>query len=76
MLADLQNLRQPVLAMPDEILALIERERIANSGCGAVDAALLACVLLTPGTRLWTADRPLAALARRLGVLFDSPPSM
>lgn len=72
-LADLQNLRQSVVATPDEILALIERERVAESGCGAVDAALLASALLTPGTRLWTADRPLATLTRRLGVGFDIP---
>ena len=72
-LADLQNLRRPVIATPDEVLVLIERKRIAESGCGAVDAALLASVLLTPGTRLWTADRPLAALAHRLGVVFDIP---
>jgi predicted nucleic acid-binding protein len=70
-LADLNNLRQPVIATPDEVLALIERERVADSGCGAVDAALLASVLLTPGTRLWSADRALAALARRMGVEFD-----
>lgn len=68
----LQNLRQPVIATTDEILALIERERIADSGCGAVDTALLAATLLTPGTRLWTADRPLAALAHRHGVSFEN----
>jgi predicted nucleic acid-binding protein len=71
-LAHLQNLRKPVIASPEEILELIEQNRIADSGCGAVDAALLACALLTPGTLLWTADRPLAALARRLGVAFEA----
>ena len=69
-LAHLQNLRQPLIATPDEILALIEQRRIADSGCGAVDAALLASVLLTLGTRLWTTDGPLAALARKLSVDF------
>jgi hypothetical protein len=52
------------------VLALIERERIADSGCGAIDAALLASVLLTPAARLWTADKALGAVARRLGVEF------
>lgn len=70
-LADLQALRQPAIARQEEVLTLIEREGIADSGCGAVDAMLLASVLLTPGVRLWTADRPLGALGRRLKVAFD-----
>lgn len=69
-LTDLKALRQPAIATPDEVLALIERARMADSGCGAVDAALLASVLLTPGARLWTHDRDLAAIARRAGVGF------
>lgn len=68
-LDSLRNLGQPTIAAPEEVLALIEHHRLA--GCGAVDAALLASVLLTPGTLLWTADRPLASTARRLGVAFD-----
>lgn len=70
-LANMQNLRQPTVATSDEILTLIEQEHIADSGCGAVDAALLASTLLNPGTRLWTADRPLSSLARRLHVAFN-----
>jgi predicted nucleic acid-binding protein len=69
-LSDLQMLRHGVVASTDEVLALIEREHIANSGCGAIDAALLASVLLTPGARLWTAEKALSALAQRLGVKF------
>jgi predicted nucleic acid-binding protein len=69
-LGDLQALRQPGIATPDEILTLIEREHLADTGCGAVDAALLASVLLTPGASLWTHDRPLAAVAQRNGVAF------
>jgi predicted nucleic acid-binding protein len=70
-LAHLQNLRQPVVATTNEVLALIEREGLSESGCDAVDAALLASTLLTPGAQLWTSDRPLAALAQRMGVGFD-----
>ncbi|MEO8316189.1 MAG: hypothetical protein ABI645_15510 [Pseudomonadota bacterium] len=66
----MRNRRQTVIATPDEILDLVERERIQDCGCGAVDAALLASTLLTPGTRLWTSDKPLEALARMLGVAF------
>lgn len=71
-LGDLKNLRQAVVATTDETLALIEREQFRYSGCGAVDMALLASVLLTPDTLLWTIDKNLGALAARLGVVFSA----
>ena len=71
-LGDLRNLQQAIVATTDEILALIEREPFRDSGCGAVDMALLACVLLTPDTLLWTIDKNLHALAARLGVAFGA----
>ena len=74
-LADLRLLRTPSIATVDETLALIEKERFHDSGCGAVDIALLASVLLTPGAVLWTIDRKLCSLARRLAVVFDSTPA-
>jgi predicted nucleic acid-binding protein len=67
-LGDLGMLRQAVVATTEETLALVEKERLYDSGCGAIDVALLASVLLTPDARLWTADRSLDALALRLGV--------
>jgi predicted nucleic acid-binding protein len=70
-LGDLEKLQRPVLATTNETLALIEREQLQDSGCGAVDMLLLASVLLTPGAVLWTADSNLDALAARLGVAFD-----
>ncbi len=72
-LADLQKLQQAVVATTTETLDLITRERLYDSGCGAVDVALLAATLLTPSARLWTLDKKLGALAKRLGVGFDSP---
>jgi predicted nucleic acid-binding protein len=69
-LADLRRLRQSVVATTDEILGLIEREKLHDAGCGAVDMALLASVRLTAGAQLWTRDKPLDALARRLGIAF------
>ncbi len=71
-LGDLRKLRQASVATTDEILALIEGERFHGSGCGAVDMALLASVLLTPDALLWTIDRNLGALADRLGVDFSA----
>lgn len=71
-IADLKRLQNAVVATTDEILALIERRRLPDSGCGAIDMALLAGVLLTPNTLLWTRDKPLAALATRLGIAFNA----
>ncbi len=69
-IADLKKLQQAVVATADETLAMIEREEFHDSGCGAVDMALLASALLTPNTLLWTLDKNLDALASRLGVAF------
>ncbi len=70
-LSDLMSLQQAVVATSDETLSLIERERLFDSGCGAVDMVLLASTLLTPTALLWTDDRNLHALALRLGVAFS-----
>jgi predicted nucleic acid-binding protein len=71
-LAELRKLRPAVVATTDEILALIERRKLFDTGCGATDVALLASALLTPQTRLWTLDKSLAAMAARVGVEFQS----
>jgi hypothetical protein len=60
------------VATADETLALIERERLYRSGCGAVDMALLASVRLTPNALLWTSDKKLDALATRLGIAYSA----
>ena len=73
-LAYLQQLRSATTATADEILALVERKRLYDSGCGAVDISLLAATLLTSNARLWTQDRSLAALARRFGVAYEPAP--
>lgn len=67
-LAYLSQLRPAVTATPEEVMALVERKRLYDTGCGAVDMSLLAATLLTAGARLWTRDRPLQALAAQLGV--------
>jgi len=71
-LGDLKALRQATVATTEEVLALIETERLYDSGCGAVDVALLASVLVTPGAKLWTSDRNLEARAVRLDVDFKA----
>jgi predicted nucleic acid-binding protein len=71
-LGELRLLRQAVVATTDAALALIEQEQLQDSGCGAVDIALLASTLYTPGALLWTLDKKLDALASRLGVSFTT----
>ena len=73
-LADLKRIRASTIATTNEILALIEREKLDSSGCGAVDMAILASVRLTPDALLWTIDKNLDALATRLGLAFRPAP--
>ena len=64
-LALLQLCKQATL---QEVLALVERERLYGLGCGLVDMCLLASTLITPAAALWTLDKRLAGLAQRFGV--------
>jgi predicted nucleic acid-binding protein len=56
------------VATDDEVHALIEVERLFGLGIGFVDVHLLAALRLTPGVRLWTLDKRLAAVADRLAL--------
>jgi predicted nucleic acid-binding protein len=69
-LRDLRQLRSATVANTDETLALIEREQLQDSGCGAIDLLLLGSVLLTSDAVLWTHDKDLQALAARFDILF------
>jgi predicted nucleic acid-binding protein len=69
-LSDLRQLRSATVATTDETLALIEREQLHDSGCGAIDLLLLGSVLLTSDAALWTLDRNLRTLAARFHILF------
>jgi len=70
-LSDLRQLRSATVANTEESLALIEREQLQDSGCGAVDLLLLASVLLTSEAVLWTLDRNLEALAARFEISYE-----
>ena len=69
-LSDLRQLRSANVASTDETLALIEREQLQDSGCGAIDLLLLGSVLVTSDAGLWTLDKNLRALAARFDILF------
>jgi predicted nucleic acid-binding protein len=56
-----------------ETIAFIERESVYGVGCGLIDMVLLTSTLITPGIKLWTLDKRLAALAQRFGVAYGMP---
>jgi predicted nucleic acid-binding protein len=53
----------------DEALYFIEEKRLIGLGIGIVDVHLLASAIIT-NTPLWTTDRRLREVARRLDVLY------
>lgn len=70
-LTDLAGLKQSQQASMRELMDFIERERLFGAGCGLIDLLLLASVMMTPGTALWTFDKRLSALAQRFGVMYQ-----
>lgn len=68
-LANLQRLQPTQEASLREVMSFVERERLFGLGCGLVDITLLASTLMTPGVRLWTLDKRLAALAERFDIV-------
>jgi predicted nucleic acid-binding protein len=66
-LALLHDFPQTPIIESDEALAFLETEKLTGSGLGWIDVHLLASTRLG-GTQLWSGDRRLAAVARRLGL--------
>ena len=62
----LQHLPMTVVAEADEVLGYIESYSLHGKGIGYVDVHLLASAAIG-GTKLWTRDTKLHALARELG---------
>lgn len=67
-LISLQNLPQSTVATETEVLRLIDEKHLFGLGIGYIDAHLLAAVLLTPGSVLWTRDKRLTSASTRLGI--------
>jgi hypothetical protein len=65
----LRQLPQATVADHDEVLALIEAERLMGKGLGIVDVHLLAAARLSR-LPLWTVDRRLAVTAAGLGLAY------
>ena len=65
---DLQDLPQAIVASDEDVLHLIDRQALFGRAIGYVDAHLLAAARLTTGSKLWTRDRRLQAVAAQLGL--------
>lgn len=50
---------------------LVEERRLWGRGLSAVDVALLASALVTPGVALWTRGKRLRQASRDVGALVD-----
>ena len=70
-LSDLGLITQARQASMNEVMQLIEAEKLYGLGCGLVDISLLASTLITPGTELWTLDKRLLVLTERFGVQYQ-----
>lgn len=67
-LRHLQRLPMAVTASDSETLTFIARHKLASTGVGYVDAALLAAAALTPPAVFWTRDKVVRAAAQRCGL--------
>jgi predicted nucleic acid-binding protein len=69
----LQDLPAAVVAEAAEVMHFIERHALHGKGIGHVDVHLLASVVLTSGSRLWTRDLKLLRVAASLGCAHPEP---
>lgn len=65
----LHTLSTVTTSIQDEALYFIEEKRLMRLGIGIVDLHLLASAIIT-NTAVWTSDRRLRELAKRLGILY------
>jgi len=69
----LKDLPQADMAFDDEVLDFIERQALAGTGIGYVDAHLLASAVLTGDTLVWTRDKRLLGVTRRMRLDYAPP---
>lgn len=72
-LGALKELPRVPVATDDEVFQFIEVNAVFGRGIGYTDAHLLAAVRLAPGTRIWTRDKRLLAVAAELKVAYPAP---
>jgi predicted nucleic acid-binding protein len=69
LLAAYQAMRQAASVANSEVVEFVRRRKIHGRGIGWIDAHLLASAIVAHST-LWTADRPLTAVAQNIGVAY------
>ena len=70
-LKDLASLPAAAVASDDEVLHFVADRSLAGEGIGLIDVHLLAATFLTLGSKLWTLDRKLFAVAARMKIVLD-----
>ena len=69
LLAEYKVIRQATLVSNLEVVEFVRHHKLNGRGIGWIDAHLLASAMVA-GSRLWTADRALAAVAQDVGVTY------
>ncbi len=67
-LLQLRRLPSAIVAHHDDVMRLVDQQRLYGSGLSYVDVHVLAAARLTPGASLWTRDKRLFAAAEKLSV--------
>ena len=70
-LALLDLLPQIRVAQMGEVRTLIELRRLYGLGIGAIDAHLIASILISPPTLMWTRDKQLRKVSEHVGIHAD-----
>ncbi len=70
LLAEYELMDQATMVAHDEVVAFVRDRKLHGRGIGWIDAHLLASALVGR-LRLWTADPPLAMLARELKIAYE-----
>lgn len=72
-LSFLDNLPHSRVARLEEVRQMIETRSLFSQGIGFIDVHLIASVLITPSTKLWTRDKRLRAVAESLDIHVNLP---
>ena len=64
----LHQLPMASVARHDEVMRMVEQQKLYGIGLSYVDVHMLAAARLTQDTRLWTRDKSLSAAAERLSL--------
>jgi predicted nucleic acid-binding protein len=67
----LNDLPRAPVASQDEVLHFIERNKLIGQGIGYIDTHLLASTTLADRALIWTRDKRLQKIAKKLKLAFD-----